>query len=133
MDRLRGSAVSRGEQELVRDEKRKRFDLFLEEDQNHLAKKTETQKSIEERDSWVKPMTFSSVNKSDPWYLRKPTGKDSQNHRSEDPMNSFNPKSSKAHSKSTSSAKDLRTKRMEREAREREKAASLLEKHRRLT
>lgn len=50
----------------------KRFSLFPEESvPETLHKKTKTQVEVEERKQLVKPVGFSDVKKSTPWYLEK--------------------------------------------------------------
>lgn len=118
--------------------KRERFELFVEEETDHLAKKTETQKAIEERDKMMRPMSFGATTNSNPWYLssKRNQGSTSQ-HLAEDPMAQFNRTFEKTNSKESvkkESVKDIRDLRKERELREKkekEKASNLLYSRRR--
>lgn len=97
-----------------------RFSLFPEDSMKD-QKKTKTQKEVEERESWVKPVGFADVKvKSAPWYS-KPKEKVDNNG-----INANEYETKPTVSKKSPSIEELRRKRVKRESEEREKAEKIL-------
>jgi hypothetical protein len=123
--------------EAEKDPMHERFDLFVQDDSKHLPKKTETQKIVEEREKLFKPISFSDVNISRSWYLKRAADNGfKKQSQADDPMTSFRrasslekcrvPYSENPKKAALKQIEDLKKEREFREKREKEKAAKLL-------
>lgn len=114
------SSIRKDLEEQTDSKKIERFSLFPDVCFRE-TKKTKTQKEIEERDSWVKPVGFADrKTKTAPWYSKaKQKAEDTQSHDDLPTLRSVT---------KSRSLEELRRERLNREREEREKAEKLMRK-----